>query len=523
MAKGMPSWLEDAVFYEIYPQSFNDSNNDGIGDLNGITAKLDYIKSLGCNAIWLNPCFESPFMDAGYDISDYYKIAPRYGTNADMKKLCAEAKRKGVKIFLDLVVGHTSIEHKWFKESCKAKKNKFSDWFIWTDKVWNSPSNIKNISGFAERDGNFVTNFFWCQPALNFGFAKPDPKQSWQLPVDHPAVKEVREEVWKIMKFWMDLGCDGFRVDMAGSLVKGDDDQAETMKFWQVIRKRMEKEYPETALVAEWANPARSIPGGFHMDFLPHFGNPSFTKLFLAEDNFFSKSGNGDITSFLESYLPEYWKTVGKGFMCLQTANHDMQRIAKGRDRDEVEAGIAFILAMPGVPYIYYGDEIAMKTLDLPSLEGGYSRTGSRTPMQWNDGANCGFSKAKADKLYLPVDSSKDRPTVAAEEKDKKSLLNAVRNLTKLRHSQKALQASGSFSVLYAEKGKYPFVFLRKSGDEKIVFAVNPSGKSVTASFECPQPRAPKLLAGRHDVELVVEDGSAKLKMDAGSYAFFQI
>jgi maltose alpha-D-glucosyltransferase/alpha-amylase len=245
MGKGMPSWLEDAVFYEIYPQSYYDSNGDGIGDLKGIIAKLDYIKSLGCTALWLNPCFESPFMDAGYDVSDYYKIAPRYGTNADLETLCEKAHAKGIKVLLDLVIGHTSVEHKWFKESCKAKRNKYSDWFIWTDSVWKTPENLKCISGFAERDANFITNFFWCQPALNFGFAKPDPKQPWQLPVDHPSVKEVRAEVWKIMKFWMDLGCDGFRVDMAGSLVKLDDDQAETAKFWQEIRKKLDKEYPK--------------------------------------------------------------------------------------------------------------------------------------------------------------------------------------------------------------------------------------------------------------------------------------
>jgi len=524
-SKTTPAWLEDAVFYEIYPQSFYDSNGDGIGDINGIAEKLDYIESLGCNAIWLNPCFESPFMDAGYDVSDYYKVAPRYGTNKDLKSLFAKARKKGMKIFLDLVIGHTSIDHPWFKESCKAKRNKYSDWFIWTDCVWNAPSNIRNISGFGERDGNFITNFFWCQPALNFGFAKPDPNCKWQLPVDHPAVKEVREEVWKIMKFWLDMGADGFRVDMAGSLVKNDDGQLETMKFWQAIRKRMDKQYPQAAIVAEWGNPARSIPAGFHMDFLPHFGVPAFAKLFLGSKDspcFFDKSAKGDVTAFLESYLPLYWSTFGKGCMSLQTANHDMQRISTGRDRKLVEAGIAFILAMPGVPYIYYGDEIGMKTLKLDSKEGGYGRTGSRTPMQWSKGANAGFSKASADKLYLPVDSAKDAPDVKSQDSDKASLLNAVRKLVKLRKATPALRASGSFSCLFAEKGEVPFVFLRALDGQRILVAVNPSGKAASASFECPQPEgAPKLLAG--DAQLKVANGSASLKIPAEAYAYFEL
>ena len=521
-----PAWLEDAVFYEIYPQSFNDSNGDGIGDIQGIIAKLDYIKSLGCNAIWLNPCFESPFMDAGYDISDYYKVAPRYGTNDDLKELFKLARKKGVRIFLDLVVGHTSIEHPWFKESCKAKPNKYSDWFIWNDNIWAAPPDIRSISGYAERSANFVINFFWCQPALNFGFANPDPKQPWQRSVNDPVVKEVREEVWKIMRFWLDMGCDGFRVDMAGSLVKHDPEQKETMKFWQEIRKRMDKQYPDAAIVAEWACPSRSIPGGFHMDFLPHFGDPAFAKLFLEKECFFSKDGKGDITAFLETYMPNLWKTSGLGHVCLQTANHDMQRISKGRDRDLTEAGIAFIIGMPGVPFIYYGDEIGMKSLPLDSYEGGYGRTGSRTPMQWTNGKNCGFSTAKAEKLYLPVDSAKDRPTVAGQEADPDSLLNAVRGLVKLRHSKKALQASGSFLPLYAEKKQVPFIFLRSAGEERIIFAVNPSGKAVKASFDAPSADKATLLAGRGKVSLSLKKGKgskAQITMAPESYAFFEI
>uniref|UniRef100_UPI002ACEB789 alpha-amylase family glycosyl hydrolase n=1 Tax=Anaerolinea sp. TaxID=1872519 RepID=UPI002ACEB789 len=161
ISSSKPAWLENAVFYEIYPQSFFDSNGDGIGDLPGIIAKLDYVKSLGCNAIWLNPCFVSPFYDAGYDVADYYKIAPRYGTNEDARRLFEEAHKRGMRILLDLVVGHMSIEHPWFKESCKAERNEYTDWYIWNDDPWRwDEPGFHVVHGYADRHGNPLTNFF---------------------------------------------------------------------------------------------------------------------------------------------------------------------------------------------------------------------------------------------------------------------------------------------------------------------------------------------------------------------------
>ena len=162
----IPSWLEEAVFYEIYPQSFYDSNADGIGDINGIRQKLGYLKSLGVNALWINPCFESPFQDAGYDVSDYYKVAPRYGTNADLHALFDEAHRSGMRILLDLVPGHTSIEHPWFKASCQHTPNEYTDWYVWTNSAfaWRL-QDFKVVSGYSERNGSYVSNFFYFQPA----------------------------------------------------------------------------------------------------------------------------------------------------------------------------------------------------------------------------------------------------------------------------------------------------------------------------------------------------------------------
>ena len=165
----MKQWLKDAVFYEIYPQSFYDTNGDGIGDLKGIIEKLDYIKELGCNALWINPCFDSPFKDAGYDVRDYKLIAPRYGTNADAKALFEAAHAKGIHVLLDLVPGHTSEEHAWFKESSKPEKNEYSDRYIWTDTCFSAGDGMPFIGGETDRNGTYILNFFKCQPALNYG------------------------------------------------------------------------------------------------------------------------------------------------------------------------------------------------------------------------------------------------------------------------------------------------------------------------------------------------------------------
>jgi glycosidase len=154
-----PSWLNQAIFYQIYPQSFYDTNRDGIGDIPGIIQKLDYLQWLGISAVWINPCFVSPFQDAGYDVSDYYRIAPRYGTNRDLYRLCREAHRRQIKVCLDLVAGHTSIDHPWFKASCKSKRNKYSDRYIWTSSgALNTDVSLSFIRGYGQREGDFVAN-----------------------------------------------------------------------------------------------------------------------------------------------------------------------------------------------------------------------------------------------------------------------------------------------------------------------------------------------------------------------------
>ena len=341
MAK-RPEWLDTAVFYEIYPQSFKDTDGDGIGNIDGITEKLSYIKELGCSAIWINPCFDSPFGDAGYDVADYCKVAPRYGTNDDLVRLFEKAHELGMHVILDLVPGHTSWKHPWFLESMKAEKNEFTDRYIWTDSIWEEPAGYGSLRGISDRDGSCVVNFFTHQPALNYGFYKPD--RPWQQPMDSEGALSTREAVKDVMRFWLSKGCDGFRVDMAGSLVKNDEDGKGTIALWQDMREFLDREYPEAAMVSEWGEPDKSLQGGFHMDFLLHFGPSHYNDLFRCEAPFFE--GRGDASEFVAKYMENYEKSERKGLICIPSGNHDMDRLARHISEKNRRLAFAFLLSI---------------------------------------------------------------------------------------------------------------------------------------------------------------------------------
>lgn len=472
-------WLDNAVFYEIYPQSFKDTNSDGIGDFAGISEKLDYIKDLGCTAIWMNPCYDSPFLDAGYDVRDYYLAAPRYGTNDDLKRLFGEIHERGMHILLDLVPGHTSWEHKWFKESCKAGKNPYTDRYVWTDSTWEAPEGMNALIGISERVGACGVNFFSHQPALNYGYYKPDPTKPWQQSVNSEGAKATLEEMKNIMRFWLSMGCDGFRVDMAHSLVKRDEDGKGTIALWQNVREFLDREFPDAAMVSEWGEPDKSLLGGFHMDFLLHFGPSHYNDLFRCENPFFG--GRGDASEFVKKYLESRKKAGKEGLICIPSGNHDMARLAKYLDPEQTKIAFAFLLSMPGAPFIYYGDEIGMRYVEgLASVEGGYERTGARSPMQWDDTVNAGFSAAPTDKLYIPVDPDPDRPTVKAQLSDSCSLLSEVKKLISVRMAHTALQSRGEIEFVYCEKDSYPLAYLRSDDDETVLVILNPSDADVT-------------------------------------------
>jgi maltose alpha-D-glucosyltransferase/alpha-amylase len=482
---GPRSWLRDAVLYQIYPQSFADANGDGIGDLAGVVDRLDYLAWLGVTAIWLNPCFVSPFRDAGYDISDYFTIAPRYGTNDDLVRLVEQARRREIRVMLDLVVGHTSDQHPWF---LAAADDPGDDRYIWSPEP--TPS---TVAGPGRRGGYFVKNFYPCQPALNFGYARPDPAEPWRQRVDDPAPQANRAMIRDVMAYWLGLGVAGFRCDMAYSLVKDDPDRAETAGVWREVRAWLDREHPTAALLSEWGQPTQALAAGFHADFYLHFNGPVLRSLWDDRTGtvrdpaeppsppLLDPLGQGSLDTFTAA-----WTSVvgADGLVILPSANHDFTRLAAtGRTAEQLAAAFALLLTLPTVPAIYYGDEIGMRYLpSLPDVEGSQlnptsNRAGSRTPMQWDGTPNAGFSAAAADQLYLPIDPRPDRPDVAAQRDDPASLLHTVRTLVGLRREHEELRA-GAFVALSTQA---PVAYQRGGN---LLVVVNPGGEPATITVE---------------------------------------
>jgi len=387
------------------------------------------------------------------------------------------------------------------------------------------------IHGYCNRDGNYLYNFFWHQPALNFGFAKPD--QRWQLPTTHPDVIRLWDEMKNIMRYWLEMGAAGFRIDMAGSLTRNDADKSEARRFWQEAQEMMRKIRPDVFTVAEWSSPKQALDGkGLHADFL-HW-DPSYENLFRKEarrhpgsqndgHSFFDREGKGDIDEFLRVWMDHYQATRDKGYISIPVANHDLPRIGIDRTDRELEIIYAFLFAMPGVPFFYYGDEVGMRHLDgLPNREGSYRpRSGARTPMQWSRGQNAGFSK---EKLWYPVDPATDAPNVEEQEGRPDSLLNRIRALIQLRHEEPALAAHADFEILHAKPHAYPFVFARKAGDRRVVVVLNPAGRPFELELNVPaSTHKPELLAGFGTEYLSTGTGRTLLKGEGCSYGIYRV
>ena len=526
-----PSWLSDAVFYQIYPSSFQDSDGNGIGDIPGIISRLDYIKSIGVTAIWLNPIYVSGWTDGGYDIIDFYKVDPRFGTNSDLVELVRQAHSRGIKVVMDLVAGHSSDQNEWFLQSREAPDLRYSDYYIWPSfkpedpaprpgetldyaALMNSSAALvrKFVATDAPRGPYYVKNFFDTQPALNFGFADPDPEHPWEQAVDAPGPMAMRREMKNIMSFWMDKGVDGFRVDMAASLVKNDPDKSATIKLWKDdFTKWFDEEYPEGVLIAEWFNPAQSIEAGFDLDFFCHDGQYNYSTLFFYNNRpsrngaaptlpYFDKAGQGGLKTWYDLYTYQYGSVQGKGYVCMPSGNHDFNRVCtEGRTSPEdLKVAMTFFLTMPGVPFIFYGDEIGLKQNPAaPPTEGSGGRAGCRIPMLWDGTANGGFSTAPVEKIYIPQDPDPERMTVEKAEADPASLLNYVRMLLTLRKEVKALGADAQWRLVSSLDQPYPMVYERKLGVERCYVVLNPSAKAVTVTLPT-EASVPELIGGSY-------------------------
>jgi len=484
-------WYKDAVFYEIYVRAFYDSNNDGHGDLRGLIEQLDYIKDLGVDCLWLLPLYPSPLKDDGYDISNYYDIHPSYGTLDDFQELLEEAHKRDLRIIMDLVLNHTSDQHPWFRAARANRNSVFRDYYVWSD------------SSMAFRDARII---FIDTEESNWAWDKKSEQYYWHrfyssqpdLNYDNP---DVQKEMLKVMSFWLDLGVDGFRADAVPYLFERDDTSCEnlpeTHAFLKEIRKFINEHYPGRVLLAE-ANqwPEDIIPyfgnGGdeFHMGF--HF--PIMPRIFMS-----IRKENRTQLEWIMGRTPVLTET---NQWCMFLRNHDeltlemvtedernwmwdqfapdprmrlnlgiRRRLAPLLDNDHRKIMLAnsILFTLPGSPILYYGDEIGMG--DNIWL---HDRNGVRTPMQWTDNSNAGFSKAPAQSIYLPIiddDTYGARQVNVKEQRSNQdSLWHSIRQMIQAR---KAYSAFGRGDFQWIECDNKAIAAYTRSHEDQVVYVVN--------------------------------------------------
>ncbi|MGB7683959.1 MAG: alpha-glucosidase [Candidatus Acidiferrales bacterium] len=494
--EGQP-WWKTAVFYELYPRSFADSNNDGVGDLNGITSKLDYLHALGIDAIWITPCFPSPQVDFGYDVSDYENIDPMYGTLADFDRLVAEGKKRGIRIILDFVVNHTSDQHPWFLDSKSSRTSAHRDWYIWRDGKGDGqpPNNWLSTFGgsawkFDPATGQYYYHYFYAaQPDLN-----------WRNPA-------VRNAMFDVTRWWYKRGVAGFRLDAVDSLFEDPDlhDNPVLPGLNKLGDPNMDEEYnkklPE---VHDALQGLRKVADEHNAVLIGETWTKNIGELkdyYGEHDNELQMPMDFMFTQVKTLSAPDFRKQIDAvedagGWPVYVISNHDIirsyTRWGDGVHNDRIARLMAALyLTLRGSPIMYYGEEIGMENNDPKSkedvkdpigklnwpLEKG--RDGERTPMQWNDSPNAGFTKGTP---WLPVSPNYQTRNVAAELKDPNSILNFYKTLLAMRHTESAL-LDGDYTPLN-EDDPNVVSYLRRYKDEAILVVINMSTSAQTVSFD---------------------------------------
>jgi len=504
LQKAQDPWWKHAVIYEIYPRSFQDSNGDGVGDINGITSRLDYLRDLGIDAIWISPMYPSPLVDFGYDISDYTAIDPLYGTLGDFDRLMGEAKKRDIRVIMDFVPNHTSDQHPWFKESRSSRTNPKRDWYIWRDGKGpgEPPNNWQSWFGHSAWKFDPATNQYYYHH-----FYTEQPDLNWRNP-------QVRKAMYDAMRFWLDRGVAGFRIDAVSRLFEdpnlhddpilpgknayGDPNIAHKYtdnlpEVHEVLRemRRVVDEYPGNPVLISEAdepniaeltkmygskNDEVQLPMDFQIADVNKLSAPDFRRVLSEIDE--NTAGGQPHYFFSNHDQPRQWDRYGDGV-------HNDQ-IAK--------LMAALLLTTRATPLMYYGEEIGMRTTDPVRKEDvqdpvgkiGWpqdkGRDGERTPMQWDASKNAGFSTA--ERPWLPVPPSSAEYNVAAESKEPGSILSFYERLIALRRSDPALR-NGRYLPLNRED---PFVlsFLRKKPGNggAILVVLNMSAESRTVRFD---------------------------------------
>jgi len=477
-------WWQSGIIYQVYPRSFQDSNNDGIGDIQGIIKRLDYLHWLGINIIWLSPVYPSPMKDFGYDITDYTAIHPLFGSMDDFDRLLEELHQRQMKLVIDLVPNHTSDEHPWFKESRSSKDNPKRNWYIWADATVDNkpPNNWLSVFGGSAWEWDKDTQQYYYH-----AFLKEQPDLNYREP---GVVKALGE----IMRFWLDKGVDGFRVDVIWHLIKDkllrnnptnpdyrdymptydsllpvySTDQPEVHEIVSYMRSILD-DYPERMMIGEVYLPIHSLVtyyginnNGAHLPF-------NFLLLQTPWDAL-------HISSIIDEYLSALPQN---GWPNWVLGNHDQPRIRSRVGSDQAKVAAILLLTLPGTPTMYYGDEIAMQDVPIPleeqhdpqgltMPEKNISRDPERTPMQWDNSTYSGFSEARP---WLRIDKMADIENVEVQKKDKWSMLLLYKKLIALRRKEWSLMA-GNYDCIYHDR--QGFVYTRKlEGHDSFLIALN--------------------------------------------------
>lgn len=527
-------WWHSSVVYQIYPRSFKDSNGDGIGDINGIREKLDYLKELGIDVIWLSPVYKSPNDDNGYDISDYCDIMDEFETMEDMDNLLKEANERGIKILMDLVVNHTSDEHKWFIEAKKSKDNEYRDYYIWRDKVeGHEPNELGScFSGSAwqydETTGQYYLHLF----------SKKQPDLNWEN-------EKVRNEVYKMMNFWVDKGIGGFRMDVIDLIGKVPDEMItgngpKLHEYLQEMNKAALEGKDLLTVGETWgATPdvakLYSNPGRKELSMVFQFEHIGLDQIEGKEKWDVKSLELLDLKKVLSKWQTEL---EGQGWNSLFWNNHDLPRIVSrwGNDKEyRIESAkmLATLLhGMKGTPYIYQGEELGMTNVrfddindynDIESLNmykdrlsKGYSheeimesiyakgRDNARTPMQWDDSENAGFTTGTP---WLAVNKNYDKINAKQCLQDENSIFNHYKKLIDIRKNNDTI-IYGDYKLL-CEDDENIFAYVRELNGDKILVVCNFYDKDVEFKFDGDFNYSKVLLSNYNDSSKMIE----KLKL----------
>ncbi|WP_415313969.1 glycoside hydrolase family 13 protein [Clostridium perfringens] len=528
-------WWKELIAYQIYPKSFMDSNGDGIGDIQGIISKLDYLKDLGIDLIWLCPMYKSPNHDNGYDISDYKDILDEFGTMDDFNELLNEVHNRGMKLIIDLVINHTSHEHPWFIESRSSRDNPKRDWYIWREgKGYEEPNNWESI--FKGSAWEFCEN---SEEYYLHLFAKEQPDLNWEN-------KEVRRELYNMINWWLDKGIDGFRVDAISHIKKEeglkDMDNPEGLKYVSSFEKHMNveginshlKELKEETF-SKYDIVTVGEANGVSANEADHWvaeDEGTFNMIFQFEHlNLWNyEEGQGFDVKAYKDVLTNWQNSLeGKGWNALFIENHDIPRVVStwGNDKEYLtecaKAFGAIYFLQKGTPFIYQGQELGMTNVKYHSIceyddvktintyneriESGVSeeialkeawvtsRDNSRTPMQWNSSKNAGFTCGKP---WIGVNENYKTINVEVEERDENSVLNFYKKLIKLKKSNEAL-IYGVYDLIL-EEDENIFAYTRTLNNDKFLIMANLTGENAKYVYEKEKLNSKDLILNNYEI-----------------------